>query len=159
MAEDPFSRYLNERGGFHWPEDPEERNELASDIFGFQVVGRIDSAVEHAREVLFKPEASPEYRRHHSAWETDQPHRDCFATLTDEQRQLVDRYLRESLTTTIFSLLVRFDQFSEGHLDLQVLDLETEEPIANIVQGSIFDLHDRLGEWIERFSRYAEELE
>jgi len=145
-------------GEFRWPADQDKRDELASDLLGAELVGSLDAWLELAYEPVRNASPSAEWRRTHSTWETDDRFREGFATLTPEQRALVEDLVSRTAEGLLFSLLVDLDQFPCGNLDLVVSDSDSGEPLASIMAGSMLDLHDRLGEWVERFSEYTAQL-
>ena len=123
----------DDSGAFRWPSDEAERNKLASQILGACVVAGMDYSLADALANL-----PPD--------------------LSAEQLSKIRRLFLQTVSSVAFSILVKLDQFPHANLDLILSDLENDDRVASIVDGEIFDLHDRLGGWLEQFSDYANEF-
>lgn len=126
-------QYLDGTGQFQWPVDGAARNRLASHLFGACVVAGMDICIDDARPAL-------------------------PTSLTLEQRSAIEQVLFQTVKGVVFSILVKLDQFPQANLDLVLRDLDSEEMLASVVEGDIFDLHDRLWKWLEEFSEYTKEF-
>jgi hypothetical protein len=93
------AEYLDSNGEFRWPADQTGRNNLASRLLGACIVAAMDGSVEKGLSTL----------------ETD---------FSSEQQLKVRRILFEAVKGVVFSILVRFDQFPYGNLDLVLTGLE-----------------------------------
>jgi hypothetical protein len=125
--------HTDSNGTFRWPSDEAERNKLASRLFGACVVAGMDSWMEKALAKL-PPDLSP------------------------EQQSNVKRLLFQTVSGVVFSILVKLDQFPTANLDMVLSDPENDERLASVIDGEIFDLHDRIGGWLEQFSDYAKDF-
>lgn len=146
-------------GQFRWPAATDDRNELASRLLGACSVASLDYWVESALDVLRNPEPSPERRRERTDGEQDDQEREVLGALTDEQRRVVETIVLRTAHGIMFSLLTELDQFPGAELDLVAYEPESATHLASVREGDIFDLHDRLGAWVEEFSEYSRELE
>jgi hypothetical protein len=126
--------HLDANGEFQWPADATQRNQLASRFLGASIVSGMDNWSERA---IAKLESE---------------------SVSIEQKQNLKRLIFETVQGVVFSILVKLDQFPYGNLDLLLSDVETEQRLASIVDGDIFDLHDRLGAWLAEFSEYPKEF-
>jgi hypothetical protein len=154
-----WSEHIGPDGESHWPDDQSKRDKLASRLLGACVVGSIDYWLDLAFDALRNPDASPARRRERVDADKDDARRSLFASLTPEQRAGVELLLAETVRGVVFSILADLDQFPGARVDLVAYDSDTQEKLASVGEGDIFDLHDRLGGWIEEFSDYRRELE
>ncbi len=125
--------HLDASGEFQWPADMAARNRLASRLLGACVVAKMDYWTEKALRTL-------------------------EAELPVDQQQKLRRLLFDTVDGVVFSILAKLDQFPFANLDIVLSDVETQESIASVGDGDIFDFHDRLAGWIEKFSDYPEEF-
>jgi len=148
----------------HWPAEREERDKLASQLLGACIVSAIDGWLDIAFDKLYE-EQSALWRRNNGGpkqWEQDQRFRALFQSMTAEQRDAVRKLLVSTVRGAFFSALAGLDQFPaatsehEGAaLELIVHDADTDQTLASVVDGDVFDLHDRLGNWLKEFSDHA----
>ena len=125
--------YLDANGDFQWPTNEADRNQLASRLLGACIVAATDYWIEKAIPKI----------------ESDLP--------IDQQNKM-KQILFDTVRGVVFSILVKLDQFPFANLDLVLSDVEKDERLASIVEGDIFDLHDRLFGWVEKFSEYPKEF-
>ena len=140
-----WSEHTGADGEPQWPNEQGKRNRLASRLLGACVIASIDYWLDLAFDVLRNQEAESRRR--------------LFGSLTPEQRAGVESLLSETVHGVVFSLLTDLDQFPGARLDLVAYDADTQAQLASVGEGEIFDLHDRLGGWIEEFSEFRRELE
>ncbi len=151
-----WSSHIGPDGEARWPEGREARNELASRLLGACTVAEMDGSIALALDVLQNRVASAERRRSRPDAQGDDLRRQVLASLTQEQRTHVEELLFSTLRLAMFGFLTKLDQFPGGTADLVVRDADTGRELASIVDGSVVDLHDRLGSWLEEFSEYPD---
>lgn len=126
--------HLDVEGNFRWPVNEADRNALASRLLGACIVAGMDDSVERAMKRLEEKSA---------------------IALAPEQKEVVERLLAETVRGVVFSVLVKLDQFPHALLDLVLTEPEDGRPLASIMEGDIYDLHDRLWGWLSEFSEHA----
>lgn len=142
-----------------WPSDEAERDKLASDLLGESLADNMDYWLGLALDVVRNPQASPERLRSRVNPEVEDERRAVLARLAPEERSVVERLLFETVHGVVFSNLVTLDQFPGAVVDLRVCDPESNAILGSIMQGSILDLHDRLGGWLDECSEFAGQWE
>ena len=150
--EDYFARFAG-GGELQWPSKQDDRDQLASDLLGAEIVGSLDYWVNHAADLLTNATPSAEGRRKNVAWEREMKIRRSLARVPPEAQAAVIRLVAETASGCLFSALVAFDQCPGASIRVTAHDLETDAALGSIVPGDI-DLHDRLYEWIEKFSEH-----
>jgi hypothetical protein len=126
--------YIDSEGKFRWPANEPDRDALASRLLGACIVAGMDEWIERATKRL---ERGP------------------GLVLTPGQKDAVERLLAETVCGVVFSVLVKLDQFPQAAIDLILTDPDDGSQLASIMEGDIFDLHDRLWGWLSEFSEYA----
>lgn len=124
--------HLDDKGEFTWPADETDRNELASRLFGACVIAGMDYWIEQALPAMQEFSA--------------------------DQQSKIKKLLFQTVSGVVFSILVKLDQFPHANLDLVLSNLENDAKIASIIEGDIFDLHDRLANWLDEFSNFPAEF-
>lgn len=145
-------------GKFNWSENSEERDEIASLLFGAQIVAALDYWVKLAEDLVTNPKSSRKFERENALSREDEFYRNAFLELTSEEKQAVIALVGKTTSGALFSTLVALDQFSEGEIQIVALDSKTGDRLATIAPQDI-DMHDRLYEWIEKFSAIPKHYE
>lgn len=148
--QDYFARFEVD-GELAWPGDAAQRDKLASDLLGAEIVSSLDYWVNRAMDFIQNSEPSVDHRRKNVAWEREMYIRRGLASLTPEEQRAVIRLVAETASGSLFSALVAFDQCPSVEIRIDAHDLDTSEKVASILPGAL-DLHDRLYEWTAEFS-------
>ncbi len=154
-----IAKYVNEDWSVNWPADLTERREPARLVLGAWLVGKQDTWIKTAQDLMEHPKPRHPYPRNHKASEKDKAYRDVLSTLLSEQKQTCLRLVREVANKVLFSMLVTFDQIKYGRVALQiVLDFDDtgRQEVIEITQTDN-DLHEDLFHWVELFSGFADE--
>jgi hypothetical protein len=134
-----FDKYVDENWRVSWPEDPQERNDLANLLVGAEIVGDIDDWAGHGQEAI----------------ET----REAFAGMSDEQKQAASRLIEEILSGALYSIFLSFDRLRHGAVTMKMARIPQSEDEPQEVQeidvlpmnGCDYN-YDTL-EWLQRFSK------
>ena len=139
-------------GQISWPEDPGQRASLVQPVFGAKVIGAMDAIVESSIEIA--KGKLPEPGSHD--YEKRAAFREVFSRMTDEQREAVQRLVRETASGTLYWILVKLNNFPSGTVRLCVDPWGPDgEPLPECHVNEHQELHHLYFDWIERFSDHA----
>jgi|SRR4051794_35610857 len=154
-AADEFLRtHVDDTNGVRWPSGHAARTDVAQTLLGLICVGICDYWYEFARDLVVNPAPEKPYVR---AWsdvaKKDRAYRDAFATLNDDQRHAVLRLLRQVTDGTMYSALVKLDQFPHANVVIQFVNREDDAAVYTVqVLPGEFNLHERWHQWLRDFS-------
>ena len=154
--QDFFKSHLKPDGQINWPEEVVDREQLARTIFLLGFVSSKDYWIRFADDLITCPKPQTPYVRPWSDYaKTDKNYRDLLATLTEEQRAVVQKLVRHVVGGALFSSLVSIDQFPRADVRIELVST-TNAPVDFCVQVAPGpeDLHDRFHELEQEFSDY-----
>jgi hypothetical protein len=134
-----FDKYVDENWKVTWPEDPQERNDLANLLVGAKIVGDIDYWAAYGQQNIETGET--------------------FAAMSDEQKQAASRLIQEILSGALYSIFLSFDRLRYGAVTMRMARIpqsedepqEVEEIDVLPMNGCDYN-YDTL-EWLEQFSK------
>jgi len=162
--------WMDESGKLQWPNDEKAKAEMARGLFGLELVSNVDYWTMLAQDDLYntfnapwadeerwKAQASqnldnaPEYVRE-KVQQTIRC-REMLATLSEDQREVVDELIQKTTRGLLFSFCCTLDQSLGAKLTVLLNETPSEEdtPIQ-ICPGDTLDLHDEQGGWLDDFS-------
>ena len=136
-------------GEITWPEDPASRASLVQAVFGAKVVGAMDAIVEGSLEIASGKRPQPGSHD----YEKEAAFRDVFLKMTDQQREAVQRLVRDTASGTLYWILVKLNNFPSGTVRLAVEPWGPNGgplPVCQVNEHE--ELHQLYLDWIERFS-------
>lgn len=153
-----LDKYVDERWNVTWPDDPQERNDLANLLIGAQIVNTMNWCATSARDLLQTPtsyEPAP-----YLAIPPDAQYRDVLINLSDEQKIAVSRLLDHCLAGMVHKTAITFDLSMYGPIFLKLVavpmgedESEKEQEIDALpMNGCDYSFDSLL--WLELFSNY-----
>ena len=134
-----FDKYVDENWRVTWPEDPQERNDLANLLVGAEVVGDIDYWAGYGQKNI----------------ET----REAFIGMSDEEKQAASRLIEEILSGALYSIFLSFDRLRYGAVTMKLARIpQSEDEPQEVNEIEVLPMngcdynYDTL-EWLERFSK------
>jgi hypothetical protein len=147
---------LNEDNQIAWPENEKERKQLACLLFGTAFIESLDYYIDLASDFVHHPNPAKPFVRKNAAYRRDKAYREIFSELTDAQKEMVMKLIRDVASGVLFSTLVRFDRFHNAEIDITVIDRKSNERVA--IAPEVVELHEQFFDWVQRFSKYNNEL-
>ena len=153
-AEEFLRKYLDERNGVRWPSGDATRTDVAQTLLGINCVSICDYWYQFAADLIENPQPEKPYvRAWNDAAKKDRAYREAFATLNDDQKQVVLRLLRQVVDGTMYSALVKLDQFPHADVVIQFVNRENDDAVYTVqVLPGEFNLHGRWHQWVKEFS-------
>jgi hypothetical protein len=128
--------WLNENNQHLWPDDPQERAEMARELFGFALTNSLDTTFVEFRNRLNSS--------------------DTLKSLTNEQRTAVLREYDEILDFAMYQFSITLDRFDHGILAIQHGKPNDEEELIDPVAihpTGIFEMFQDAVRWKEEYGR------
>lgn len=147
---------LNEDNQIVWPENEMDRKQLATLLFGTAFIESLDSWINLASDHVNQSNPEKPFVRRNEVYRRNKAYREIFSQLTDQQKDMVMKLIRDVASGVLFSTLVHFDQFYQAEVEITVVDSKSKERVIIAPEGD--DLHDQYFDWIKRFSQYGNEL-
>jgi hypothetical protein len=136
-----------------WPSEPEARSQLASKIVGATVVGAAEHVLREALDRLegLSPDpGSDDYQaKLHDA--------DVLAKLSDEQRAVVARLLRETAYFSLYWPMVKIRSLPGLTLEMSASRGSTDAVPETFRLTEFLDPHQLLIGWIDEFGELLDE--
>jgi len=162
--------WIDESGQLQWPNDEDARREMARGLLGLELVSNVDYWTMLVQDDLYGTfnapwqdearwkaqasqnlEAAPEYVR--ERFQKAVRCRQVLATLSEEQKEVVDEIIQKATKGLLFSFCCTFDQKLGAKLTIHLNETPTEnDPPIQICPGDPLDLHDEQGQWLDDFS-------
>lgn len=143
-----------------WPTEKDDQATLGRTILGVSFVRTLDYWIGLAVDYVSNPTSEEVFPRRNEAWKRDRAYRSVFEQLTDEQRGIVLKLVREVAHGVLFSTMVNLDQFPPADVHIALVERDESEQVVRHVEiyAGNGDLHDELSEWVARFSTHAEQI-
>src|SRR6476619_7044612 len=110
-------------GEFSWPADEADCQRVGRDLLLREAVSHVRYWNDYASDFLNQRQPKEPYQRSWSAVaKKDKAYREMFATLNQDQREMVVQLLSECIKGAVFSTLCTFDQFPHGEAEIRVRD-------------------------------------
>jgi hypothetical protein len=103
-----------------WPSDPDARQQLARDLFGDLVVGKLEEITDEMLAHVDGRWPTPGSM----SYEADMVVANLFRTMTAEQRQAVQSLVVKTARLTAYSLFLGFEHFGSGRIDITVQPMD-----------------------------------
>ena len=148
-------KYAKDRfGNLETPETDAEKQKLAREVFGKNLVDVLDGWLEVAFDLIDNLEPDEPFPRENESSRRDKAFRETFRKLDSQTKEKIKGLITDTATGILFSTLVSFDQFDYGQLKLS-LSPKTIDNLDEewIITDEKLDLHDELDEWIENYSK------
>jgi|GEM_PF-6823428 len=152
---------LDSAGRIVWPNDEAERVQLARRLFGEAIVGTTDYWIDHASDLITNPEPPRPYLHENSASEQDKVYRKCFATLSNNNKQVISHFIYKIVDGVVVSLLSRLDQFgcAGDRVEISLIGKgpdgeQVEVPVTAVEE----EMHQQYHSWQEEFGKHSENL-
>ncbi|MFB9865494.1 hypothetical protein [Rufibacter immobilis] len=152
-----LGKYAQDRfGNLKSPESDEEKQQLAREVFGKNLVSILDDWLGTAFDLVDNSEPIEPLVRANESSRKDIAFRETFKKLDSQTKEKIKELVTDTATGLLFSTLVSFDQFDYGQLKItlspkKIDNLKEEWQITN-TEGML-DLHDELDKWIENYSK------
>jgi hypothetical protein len=152
-----LDKYARDKfGNLEIPESEEQKKQLAREVFGKNLVNILDGWIADAFDLVDNPEPQEPFTRDNAASRKDKTFRNTFQNLDSHSKEKIKELIADTATGILFSTLVSFDQFDYGQLKITLTpkttgNLKEEWQITNTKE--MLDLHDKLDEWIENYSK------
>jgi len=107
----------------NWPSGDSDFATAARSTFLDEMVAQADYWIEFGSDLITHPQPTRPFQRSWSeAAKKDRAYREAFATLTDEQKEMVTALLKQCVSGAIFSSLCTLDQFPGGEAEVWISD-------------------------------------
>lgn len=144
--------WMNDAGGMVWPEDLQERQNMARGLLGLEIVGNVDYWTLLAEDEVYNTFEAPWSSPERTQQPEEEQRRVVFQTLNPEQREAVRELLHRAMTGNLHSLCAALDQKLGG------VTLRLDQPEDG--HGEALEIHspqqDELRyeqyQWLEDFS-------
>lgn len=152
-----LDKYAQDRfGNLESPETDEEKQQLAREVFGKNLVNILDGWLGTAFDLVDNPEHEEPFQRENELSRKDKAFRETFKNLDSQTKEKIKELITDTATGLLFSTLVSFDQFDYGQIKItlspkKIDNLKEVWQITNT--NGMLDLHDELDKWIENYSK------
>jgi hypothetical protein len=153
-----LDKYVDERWNVTWPDDPQERNDLANLLIGAQIVNEMNSCATSARDFIQTP--TPYEPTPYGATPPDAQYRDVLINLSDEQKRAVSHLLDHYLASMVHGTAITFDLCMYGPIFLKLVAIpqgedesEKEQEINALPMNGCDYSFDALL-WLELFTNH-----
>jgi hypothetical protein len=150
----------DDQGRVQWPSDVQEAEKLVRRLFGWALIGTMDYWIDHATSYLTDP-VQPSRMKDHQNYAAikDKEYRDCFKSLTEPQRQMTLKLVREIVHGALFSTISDLDQFPIGSIEIDLVEGRPDGTSRRIpITRADEDLFEAFVPWVEEFSTHADRL-
>lgn len=133
-------------GGVAWPEDQDERRQLATDVVGARIIGAIEAVLENRLRVVAGEKDDVEENAARG---------EVFASMTDDQRAAVEGLLRSVCFNSLYWMLVKLKDCPDLCIDISAQPYSEGKPLAPLGLNET-ELHFLYFDWIEKFSDHRD---
>ncbi len=153
-AEKFLQQNIDDRNGVRWPSGDAAKTDVAQTLLGINCVGISDYWYQFAADLILNPQPPKPYvRAWNDAAKKDRAYREAFASFNDAQKQAVLRLLQQVVEGTMYSALVKLDQFPHADVKIQFVNREDDDAVYTVqVLPGEFNLHERWHQWLKDFS-------
>lgn len=160
MPTEPTPRpSLDEDARIIWPADPQKRARLAQQLFGRSLVETMDYYLDYAVDMVVNPRPAKPFEVENWLSGVDHAYRQSFSSMSEQQKRIVLRLVRDVVGGVLASALSRLDQFHVADVRIVLVGRgpdgqSVEAPVTSIEA----DLAKQFVECTEEFSRHATQL-
>ena len=149
-----LDKYAKDRfGNLESPETDDEKQQLAREVFGKNLISILDVWLEAAFDFVDNPKPHEPYQRENELSRRDKAFREIFIYLDSQTKEKIKELITDTATGILFSTLVSFDQFDYGELKITLKPKTTDSLEEEwVITNENLDLHDELDEWVENYS-------
>lgn len=123
--------------------------------FGFSLVSDLDYWARYGIDFVMNSKPAQPFVRENDLSKEDEYFRNSFSSLEENTKDAICQLICKVASGVVFSILVNFDQYPSGELSITLKPKDSQrDPIS--LTSPEFDIHDKLSEWIESYSKMRE---
>jgi hypothetical protein len=143
--------WMDDSGKYAWPENTADRQKMARELFGIELVSNVDYWLLLADDELDGTHSAPWASADRKPQPDQEQRQQILSTLSTEQRQAVRDLLRHTVKGELYSFCLALDR-TLGGSTISTASPDTEPDRLEIHSPEHDELHSEQHQWLEDFS-------